>query len=135
MTIAADLLLVGVERDPVAPHYREDSFRRKLDVAHRRESKMTPPDGGQEAVHLLRTQWMEVTEAAGLTARQLQVVQMRLEGRTFEEIGATNGTTKQGAQNVFFQAAKKLVRTWMEYPYRGLDQVYREEVRRRGKRR
>ncbi|MCW5937529.1 MAG: hypothetical protein KIT11_09510 [Fimbriimonadaceae bacterium] len=130
ISASADALLGQIERDRSAPHYREDSFRRKLEEAHKRESKMPLPAGGKEAHYLITQEWIEVTEAAGLTEGQLEVVRLRLAGNTFEEIGRRRGHTKQGAQNVFFQAAKKLVRAWMDYPYRGLHQVFREEVRR-----
>lgn len=130
IAILADALLSCIERDADAPHYREDRFRRKLRNAHEREIRLPMPDVGHESRELLRHQWAEVTESANLTERQLEVVRLRLEGHTFEQIGALKGASKQGAQNVFFQAAKKLIKAWMEYPYRGLDLVYKSEVQR-----
>lgn len=130
IAILADALLSCIERDSDAPHYREDRFRKKLRTAHDREIRLPMAEVGLEARELLRHQWSEVTESANLTERQLEVVRLRLEGHTFEQIGALKGASKQGAQNVFFQAAKKLVKAWMEYPYRGLDQVYKDEVQR-----
>lgn len=130
VSLIADALLDCIERDTDAPHYREDRFRRKLQTAHERELRLPLPETGLEAREILRQQWNEVVDGAGLTDRQLEVVGMRLEGFTFEQIGSVRGTSKQGAQNVFFQAAKKLVKAWMEYPYRGLDEVYKGEVQR-----
>ncbi|MBS1721939.1 MAG: hypothetical protein JSS66_02910 [Armatimonadetes bacterium] len=126
----ADVLLARVGRDPLAPHYSEDSFRRKIEESNRRALLLPLPYGGKEWNYLLQREWAEVIEAAQLTERQLQVLALRLEGLTFEEIGLRWGHSKQGAQNIFFQGAKKLVRAWMEYPYRGLASVFREEVRR-----
>ncbi len=134
LSLAADELLSRIERDPRAPHYSEDSFRRKVDASNRRASTIPLPMGGKEAQYLLQQEWAEVVEAADLTQRQLDVLAMRFAGYTFEAIGAKGGHTKQGAQNIFFQAAKKLARAWMNYPYRGLSQVFREEVRRGSRR-
>lgn len=126
----ADRLLAKVERDRTAPHYGEDSFRRKVEESNKRAIKLPLPKGGREADYLIRNEWREVVASAGLTDKQLEIVAMRLEGRTFEEIGAFFGHSKQGAQNIFFQGAKKLAKAWMENPFRGLATVYREEVRR-----
>lgn len=130
MSEAADALLSLVEKDPLVPHYGEQSFRRKIATSNRRSRALEAPLGGKEFVYLLQEEWADVIRDAGLTVRQLEVLALRLEGNTFEQIGTIGGHTKQGAQNIFFQAAKKLVRAWMDYPYRGLHQVYREEVRR-----
>lgn len=127
---AADALLSKVERDPSAPHYSEDSFRRKVDDSNRRTHLLPLPLGGKESNYLLQSEWADVVEASCLTRRQCEVFAMRLAGHTFEQIGLRHGHSKQGAQNIFFQAAKKLARAWVHYPYRGLAQVFREEVRR-----
>jgi hypothetical protein len=128
----ADDLLRALDRDPGRPHYSEDSFRRKLDASRRRDQRLPEPANCRESAALLESEWEAVRRLACLTHAQEEVVAMRLEGHTFEQIGEARGHSKQGAQNVFFQATKKLVRCWMEYSYRGLHQVYREEVRRRG---
>jgi hypothetical protein len=130
----AEEILKSIHRDPERPHYREDSFRRKLAAARGRERRLPVTIGCRESGHLVESEWSEVKRLAGLTPVQEEVVAMRLEGHTFEDIGRIRGHTKQGAQNVFFQAAKKLAKAWMEYPYRGLHEVYRSEVRRRGTR-
>lgn len=130
LSLAADSLLSQAARDPSAPHYREHAFRRKLNNSNRKAQKLPLPAGAKEANYLLKEEWAEVIEDARLTPRQLTVLALRLQGQTFEQIGLAGGHTKQGAQNIFFQAAKKLVRAWMDYPYRGLNEVYREEVSR-----
>ena len=126
----ADDLLRSVPRDPGAPHYIEDSFRRKLDDATRRESNMALPRVRLGALYLYQQEWADISERACLTKRQHQVVSLRLEGYTFEQIGDNFGTTKQGAARVFFQGAKKLAKAWLDYPYRGLPAVYDEETSR-----
>lgn len=130
LTQASDQYLARVQRDPNSPHYGESSFKRKIENSNRRALNLPLPLGGKESNYLLQEEWADVIKAASLTERQLTVLMLRLEGNTFEHIGVLGGHSKQGAQNIFFQAAKKLVRAWMEYPYRGLDQVFREEVRR-----
>ncbi|MBX3112410.1 MAG: hypothetical protein KF857_10415 [Fimbriimonadaceae bacterium] len=130
MSQIADDLLRAVPRDPEAPHYAEDSFRRKLEEAGRREAQMALPRVRPGALYLYRQEWAEITERSSLTKRQLEVVTLRLEGHTFEQIGDRFGTTKQGAARVFFQGAKKLAKAWVDYPFRGLPSVYEEETTR-----
>ena len=130
ISLLADAMLSHVPREADAPHYTEGSFRRKLGNQHRRECALPLPIERQGALDLYRNEWAEVTESARLTDRQAEVVQMRLSGHTFEQIGQTFGHSKQGAQNIFLQAAKKLARAWVTNPYRGLPAVYDQECRR-----
>jgi hypothetical protein len=126
----ADALLALCDQDSERPFYCESTIRSKLKLAERREPlfahwlsrTMDPP--------LLRDECRELILAAGLTERQLDVLGKRLEGWTFEEIGVAGGHSKQGAQHIFVQALKKLARAFRVYPFKGLSEVYRQEVRR-----
>ena len=117
----ADSFLSLVERDRDAPYYTEPGFRRRLELDRRRQSKLCEPPPRVELSYLLRHEWSEMVTMARLTARQREVFAKRLSGWTFE-----------GAQRVFSQAVRKLMVAWNEYPYRGLADVYRQEVSRRG---
>lgn len=130
LTENADMLLSSIERDRSAPHYTESSFRRKLKLANQRESQQALLTSLRPAAYLHTKEWIEITEIAGLTPSQTEVMQMRLEGVTFDAIGKARGHTKQGAQSIYYQAAKKIVEAWINYPYRGLPDVYEEECRR-----
>lgn len=130
VSLIADALLACIPRDRNCPHYSEESFRRKLKGQQAREINLPLTIGRMGAIELYRSEWIEITEAACLTPKQLDVVKMRMEGHTFEEIGRTFGHSKQGAQNIFYQGAKKLAKAWMDYPYRGLPNVYEEECKR-----
>lgn len=79
---------------------------------------------------LLEVECREIYTNAHLTPLQSKVLEMRLTGWTFEEIGRRRGHTKQGAQNIFVQALKKLARSLRVYPYRGLSEVYQGELQR-----
>jgi hypothetical protein len=79
---------------------------------------------------LLEVECREIYTKADLTPLQSKVLEMRLKGWTFEEIGRKRGHTKQGAQNIFVQALKKLARSLRVYPYTGLSEVYQGELRR-----
>ncbi len=79
---------------------------------------------------LLANECREVYHRAKLTKRQSKVLEMRLGGWTFEEIGKKRGHSKQGAQHIFLQALKKLARALRVYPYKGLSEVYQDELRR-----
>ena len=82
--------------------------------------------------HLFLTECLAIVERAHLTKRQAEVLSLRLEGYTFEQIGQHRGHTKQGAQRIFMQALKKIRRSVHVYRYRGLGEVYRFEVLRGG---
>jgi len=119
-----------IERDPDAPHYCEATFRRKLLTSHQRDLCLQISSHPPEIEYLLRSQWGAVADHANLTSNQQSVFEMRLSGWTFEEIGRQRGHSKQASQNIFRQALKKLVRTWMADPISGLADVYRQETMR-----
>jgi len=126
----ADKLLATAERDSSAPGYTDNTFRRKLNLAHHRESRLPLPRTREGTAYLLQREWIEVTERARLTPKQILVMQLRLEGETFDSIGRKYGHTKQGAQRIYVQGAKKLARAWLTNPHRGLPAVYDQETRR-----
>jgi len=126
----ADKMLATTERDREAPGYTDSTFRRKLNLAHHRESRLPVPRSREGTAYLLQKEWIEVTERANLTTKQILVMQLRLEGETFESIGHRYGHSKQGAQKIYLQGARKLARAWLRNPFRGLPAAYDEEVRR-----
>lgn len=126
----ADALLTLCERDRNAPHYTERAFETKLLDARRREPRLAHLAMGRGGHPLLCSEIEAIITDARLTDRQKTVFRLRMQGRTFEEIGKLGGHTKQGAQSVFCQAMKKLVRAQDVYPFRGLSDVYQDEVRR-----
>ena len=127
--LVADTLLAACERDPSRPFYTESNFRTKLRRAQAKIPILQRLVGGTQD-ELLRKEYRDVLANARLTDRQNQVLTMRLEGFSFEEIGLVRGHTKQGARNIFVQAIKKVWASFAVYPYTGLSDVYRHEVRR-----
>jgi hypothetical protein len=79
---------------------------------------------------LLANECQEIYHRAKLTPHQSKVLEMRLGGWTFEEIGKRRGHSKQAAQNIFVQALKKLTHAFRVYPYKGLSEVYQRELQR-----
>jgi hypothetical protein len=125
----ADTLLSLCAKDPERPFVSD----RTLAARARREAERAPnlePRAPDPAKELLREECAEVMKLANLTARQRDTVLLRLEGRTFEEIAQFNGRSKQAAQQVYALALKKLAHAFTVYPFRGLAEVYRSEVRR-----
>src|SRR5687767_14418743 len=53
---------------------------------------------------LLEIECREIYNNAHLTPLQSMVLELRLKGWTFEEIGSRRGRSKQSAQNIFVQA-------------------------------
>jgi hypothetical protein len=130
LNFVAEALLAMCEKESRRPYYSEHNMLAKLKVAERRE-----PLYGHLVVQrgedpLLKSECADVFARAKLTQRQADVLMKRLEGWTFEEIGNAGGHSKQGAQNIFVQALKKIARSFRVYPFRGLSEVYRWETRR-----
>ncbi|MFY9233249.1 MAG: hypothetical protein WAO58_02195 [Fimbriimonadaceae bacterium] len=126
----ADALLTICENESEAPFYTDQIFKTKLKQSANRESifdHLVRRSGNDE---LMRSECDGIIEKARLTARQERVLSLKLAGHTFDEIGRRSGHSKQGAQSIFSQALKKLVRSIRVYPYVGLSDVYRLETRR-----
>ncbi len=132
IAFVADSLLALCEKSPERPCYSDDVMRQKLKLAERREPVYGHLLMGRRDDPLLQDECRDVFEIAKLTERQSIVLHLRLEGYTFEEIGSRRGHSKQGAQNIFIQALKKLTHSFRVYPFRGLSDVYRWEVKRKG---
>jgi len=126
----ADALLALCERDRDAPFFSEEELRLRKLYENQQEvfGTQLPLINGPD--WLLRDECLEIYRGAQLTKRQATVLQKRLAGFTFEEIGLRSGHSKQGAQSVFIQAIKKLARSCAVYRYVGLSEVYRRETRR-----
>lgn len=125
-----DQILSRIPRCPQAPHYREDTFRRKLMLAHIREPKVDLPPVDPVDLYLVEQEWNAIFSQVQLTDRQAEVVAYRLEGKTFEEIGRMSGCSKQAILNVLRQACKKIEAFSNVNPMSGLAEVYRAETRR-----
>lgn len=133
LSFVADALLALCARERDAPFYTTDGYEAKLRRLKSRERETAGELVSGRVDSLLGIECRDVLQGAGLTARQREVLDLRLEGFTFEEIGQMGRTTKQGAMSVFVQALKKVSRTFAEYRYAGLSEVYRSEVRRRSR--
>jgi hypothetical protein len=130
LSAASDALLAALDRDPDAPHYSEERFRRKLRDAALRLGLIPLSRSIMGASELVLAEWDAIIQDAALTAAQAEVVAMRLSGLTFAEIGERRGVTKQGAARVYGQGARRLARAWLACPIRGLAAAYEEDVRR-----
>ncbi|MFN3730190.1 MAG: hypothetical protein ACK4XJ_10795 [Fimbriimonadaceae bacterium] len=130
LSAAADALLSACERDRSAPFYTETGYRDKIRHARRRESQLVRRLSLDPRQSLVRQECVAIVGAAGLTPHQREVLTKRWEGATFEEIGLARGHSKQGAMNIYVQAMRKIARASDVYPYRGLSDVYRDELTR-----
>lgn len=129
--LEADSLLARIEKSREYPHYSEEGLIRKLKRCHQRSYHLKPSPVSDPAYYLADQEWREIVRLARLTARQREVWYFRKTGWTFEEIGNWNGTTKQGALNVFRQASAKIRRAHATYPFVGLAEVYRDLTKNR----
>lgn len=133
LSFVADVLLALCAKERDAPFYTEDGYDAKLHRLKSRETASAVELVSGRVDSMLAVECRDVLGGAGLTPRQREVLDLRLEGFTFEEIGAFSRTSKQGAMRVFTQALKKVTRTFRDYRYAGLSEVYRSEVRRRSR--
>lgn len=131
LSFVADALLAMCEPEPDAPYFTENGFETKLQRIRQRETYTASELISGRGDQMLTIECRDVMMAAGLTSRQREVLDLRLEGFTFEEIGGFSRTSKQAAMNVFIQALKKVSRTFRAYRYAGLSEVYGSEVKRR----
>lgn len=134
LSLLADSLLASCERDKSSPFYTEECFRLKMLASRRRDPMNAHLAMCRPGDYLLEREVEEAIRLAGFTEKQLRVLTARLDGHSFEEIGRASGHTRQGAFSVFCQALKKLAHAFDVYPYAGLSEVYREQVRRRAAR-
>lgn len=130
LSFVAEALLAICERDRQRPYFSDERIASKLKRAEQRDPVYGHLAQSRGDDPLLRRECQEVIAAARLTARQTDVFFQRMEGWTFEEIGASAGHTKQAAQHIFVQALKKIARSFRVYPFKGLSEVYRGETRR-----
>lgn len=122
--IVADQVAKQIVRDRQAPHYTEEGFDRKLRRAKQRESQLPVLWSHAHTHYLLTQEWNAIIAEADLTEAQFEVIDLRIEGYTFEEIGRRRGHTKQGAARIFEQGARKLAAAYAECATRGLHEVY-----------
>lgn len=132
----ADRILAAIVRDE-RPHYRSAAIVRKRRVDRRRakEIEANHPALNEASTLLQRHAILRVVASANLTATQRRVLDAKLSGEGWLDIGLRFGHTKQGAQRIFYQALGKVRRAWRACPFAGLHEVYREEVRRYAPRR
>lgn len=131
----AELLLRQAERDPERPHYGEQWFRRKLRIAHSRDRRFARELQPGDAIprDLLLRELRRHLAIAGLTPLQSAVLDDHLLGRSWVEVAACRGHSKQAAQQAFRAAVRKIRSKRACDPYAGLSEVYRAEVSRRGR--
>ncbi len=126
----SDALLAAVPKPKDSPFISEKYLRRKVIRDAQIDPKViAPPD---LAAPLTFAEVRAVLRSCQLTAHQRVVVYQVLEGRTLEEIGAGH-VSRQAIWKTFQAALKKIRSHWDVYPYSGLADVYRSEIRRKGR--
>jgi hypothetical protein len=130
---AIEDLVGAVKRDSSSPHYTEVTFGRKMRYARAGESRLKPQNQDFAKSKLMRLELAEAQSRAGLTDSQTHVIELRLVGMTFAEIGSVRGHTKQGALNIYARAVRKLRDALDASAIKGIQDVYDAETHRRGK--
>lgn len=130
LRFVADALLAIVGQDEKAPFELDSLVRRHAMSAQGTKAFVQMAANRRPDDQLLANECREVYERASLTKNQAEVLDMRLMGLSFEQIGRCKRSTRQGAMQVFLHAIKKIGRVMRVYPYVGLSDVYRSEVRR-----
>lgn len=129
-----DRLLSQASRSPDAPFYTDVGFQRKLERIKNREISFASvnvlyfPRGEKQRIK--KSEMEEAISQAKLTTKQKQIVLDRLCGMTWKEIGRNHGNSKQNAAKIFQRAMKKVRHALTTNPFRGLHEVYWQEVMR-----
>jgi hypothetical protein len=129
LSFVADVLLAIVGPDSSAP-FEFDILPRKKASGRQLPAFVLLATCQKPDDELLAAECMEIFRRAELTECQAEVLDMRLLGLTFDQIGVCKGRSRQGVMSVFLQAVKKIGRVMRVYPYTGLSDVYRHEIRR-----
>jgi DNA-directed RNA polymerase sigma subunit (sigma70/sigma32) len=126
--IADALLALCAEDD--RPAYTENELERR--GRHRMDHDISWTLAALDSARdvLSQRECIAIVERAKLTDRQDRILRHRIAGRSFEHISRLFGTSKQNVQVAFVAALKKIRRACRVYPYSGLSEVYRWEVRR-----
>lgn len=130
LRFVADALLAIVGQDEEAPFELDSLVRRHQMSVQGTRVFVQMAASRRPGDEMLEKECREVYERARLTKNQAEVLDMRLMGLSFEQIGRCKRSTRQGAMQVFLHAIKKIGRVMRVYPYVGLTDVYRNEVRR-----
>lgn len=126
----ADALLAAVPKPKDSPFVNEKYLLRKAQRDSKLDPKVVaPPD---LAAPLTFAEVRAVLRSCPLTPNQRYVVNAVLEGRTLEQIGA-GIVTRQAISKTFRTAIKKIRAHWDVYPYSGLADAYRADIRRKGR--
>lgn len=126
----ADALLAAVPKPKDSPFVNEKYLLRKARRdGHLDPKVLAPPD---LAAPLTFAEVRSVIRSCPLTSRQRFVVLAVLEGQRLDDIGA-GVVTRQAISKTFRQAIKKIRAHWDVYPYSGLADTYRSEIRRKGR--
>ena len=134
-SFVADALLALCGDSQGAPFFLEDSYSVKVKNDRRRDWFLELANIRRPSDVLFQEECRAIVRKADLTENQAEVLDLRLNGLSFEQIGRQRGKTRQAVMNIFLQAIKKIGRVMRVYPYAGLSDVYRYEVRRGSKNR
>jgi hypothetical protein len=130
LSFVADALLALVGEDPANPFDFYLVPRPRPMTPSKISAFVHLASNRRPADVLLEDECGEILKQAKLTANQAEVLDLRLNGVSFDEIGLRRGATRQGAMRTFLHAVKKIGRVIRVYPYKGLSDVYRHEIRR-----
>jgi hypothetical protein len=129
-----DRLLSQASRSPDAPFYTDVGFQRKLERIKNRETSFASINllylPRAERKRIQKTEIEQAISQAKLSTKQKQIVLDRLCGMTWREIGRNHGNSKQNAAKIFQRAMKRVRHALTTNPFRGLHEVYWQEVMR-----
>lgn len=130
LSFVADALLALVGEDPANPFEFDLAPRPRPMTPSKNSAFIHLASHRRPADVMLEDECGEILKRANLTAIQAEVLDLRLNGVSFDQIGMRRGATRQGAMRTFLHAVKKIGRVIRVYPYTGLSDVYRHEIRR-----
>lgn len=126
----ADALLAAQPRPKESPFYREATFFLKLRGYLREIRSRKDPPEPPAFYRLLRHEWCEIIEGAGLDDDEALILREHLSGASTTSLGKLLGASRQAIHQRFQRAIEKIRVSYAVYPYAGLAEAYRSDIKR-----
>lgn len=126
----ADALVAAYNRREEFPFFREKNFVVKLrrEGSKIRKIKQRPIDPAQRYLNV--REWRETLRFAGLTDREAATLAQVIRGDSLSGIAVFEGVSRQAVHQRFQRIVEKIRVAYDVYPYAGLADVYRSELKR-----
>ncbi len=126
----ADALVARHNPREEFPFFREKNFVVKLRREGSKVGKIKQRTVDPAQRYLNVSEWRETLRLAGLTARECATLGLVIRGDSLSGIAVAEGVSRQAVHQRFQRIVEKIRLAYDVYPYAGLADVYRSELKR-----